>query len=120
METSSASRVKQNQIKEIQVVSSRVEVKKTTLKRIRKKIAKTIYKNHNNLHFPTKVCFEIAEQIEDNIVENAQTFEDYRNKIFKSIELIQTSEQFLIEMHSQIDKSDLIDWVKKSLPLKLD
>ena len=121
MENSSAyHRIKQNQIKENEGVSWRVEVKKTTLKRVRKKLAKTIYKNHNDLHFPSKVCFEIAELIEDSVVENALTFDDYRSKIYKSIELIRTSEQFLTEMHSQIEKTDLTDWVKKSWPKKLE
>ena len=83
------------------------------MNRVCKKIAKTIYKNSKNSVFSSKICIQMAVKIEEMVQEQAEDFEDYKNKVLEWVDRFTESEEIIEEMSGKTESGEFEEWFKE-------
>ena len=95
------------------------EITNKITKRVHKKLAKVMYFLQNNKKMPSKVCFNIAFQIENLIQKVAEDLEDYKKKVLQYISTIQKVPEMWKEINISFENNFLENFLMEKLNLKL-
>ena len=92
---------------------ARSEVPSAVTQRVCKKIAKTIYQTGKSSRISSRVCLQAAEKIEELILENSSSFEEYKARIIASVERLGSDGSVVGELSERAGNGEFEDWIRE-------